>query len=154
MPDGYGIPPTADGLLGWDDVEQRLVAAKHYWLATRPARTARRTPCPAGACGSTDASTTTARPRRGTSATWTKNPAVTLTLESGTEVVIVEGESTATSADPAGLGVQLAAAFEKYAPEYTPGADSWADGGGLRVITPRRALAWFAFPADCTRFTF
>ena len=26
--------------------------------------------------------------------------------------------------------------------------------GGLRVITPHRAMAWFAFPADCTRFTF
>jgi hypothetical protein len=85
-----------------------------------------------------------------------KNPACTLTLESGTEVVIVEGLSTATSADPADLGARLAAAFEKYAPEYAPTADSWAgeDGGGLRVITPRRALAWFAFPTDCTRFVF
>ncbi len=70
--------------------------------------------------------------------------------------MIVEGESRATSADPDDLGARLAEAFTKYAPEYAPGPDSWAgpDGGGLRVITPRRAMAWFAFPADCTRFVF
>ena len=79
-----------------------------------------------------------------------------MTLESGTEVVIVEGVSVTMNAEPAGLGVRLATAFEKYHPEYAPGPDSWADehGGGLRVITPKRALAWFAFPKDCTRFTF
>jgi hypothetical protein len=84
------------------------------------------------------------------------NTACTLTLESGTEVVIVEGNSLATRADPDGLGVQLAEAFAKYAPEYPPGPESWADdqGGGLRAIVPKKALAWFDFPRDCTRFTF
>lgn len=86
-----------------------------------------------------------------------QNPAVTLTLESGSQVVILEGESHATRADPQTLGVTLAQAFGKYAADgYTPGAESWAgeDGGGLRVITPGRVLAWFDFPKDCTRFTF
>jgi hypothetical protein len=85
-----------------------------------------------------------------------RNPACTLTLESGTEVVIVEGESIATRADADGLGVRLAEAFAKYAPEYQPEADSWSgeDGGGLRVLVPQRALAWFSFPTDCTRFSF
>ena len=86
-----------------------------------------------------------------------QNPAVTLTLESGTQVVIVEGESHATRADPENLGRSLADAFGKYAVSgYTPHADAWAgaDGGGLRVITPQRVMAWFSFPSDCTRFTF
>lgn len=80
----------------------------------------------------------------------------TLTLESGTEVVIVEGRSLAIHADPDDLGARLSRAFEKYHPEYAPGPDSWAgeDGGGLRVVVPKRALARFAFPQDCTRFTF
>ena len=85
------------------------------------------------------------------------NPPVTLTLESGTQVVIVEGRWHATRADAEGLGVRLARAFEKYAAAgYEPGPEAWsgADGGGLRVVVPRRALAWFAFPTDCTRFTF
>lgn len=85
-----------------------------------------------------------------------RNPACTLHLESGAEVVIVEGISVATRADPDGLGGRLARAFEKYHPEYVPGPESWAggNGGGLRVIVPKRVLAWFAFPRDCTRFTF
>jgi hypothetical protein len=51
----------------------------------------------------------------------------------------------------------LSEAFGKYRGDgYSPGPDSWAgeDGGGLRMITPARALAWFAFPTDCTRFRF
>lgn len=84
------------------------------------------------------------------------NPACTLTLESGSEVVIVEGSSIRTRAEPQDLGARLSAEFEKYHPEYAPAADSWADGsgGGLRVLIPVQALAWFSFPHDCTRFTF
>jgi hypothetical protein len=155
MPDGYGIPITTEGLLSWDEVDERLRAAKHYWLATvRPDGTPHSVPRWGVWVDGRfyyDGAPTTRHVRN-----LEKNPACTLTLESGTEVVIVEGVSTATSADPAGLGVRLAAAFEKYAPEYAPTAESWAGegGGGLRVITPRRALAWFAFPTDCTRFVF
>ncbi|MFN2562673.1 MAG: pyridoxamine 5'-phosphate oxidase family protein [Jatrophihabitans sp.] len=154
MPDGYGIPITTEGLLSWDEVDERLRAAKHYWLATvRPDGTPHSVPRWGVWVDGRfyyDGAPTTRHVRN-----LEKNPACTLTLESGTEVVIVEGVSTATSADPAGLGATLAAAFEKYAPDYAPTADSWSDeGGGLRVITPRRALAWFAFPTDCTRFVF
>jgi hypothetical protein len=77
-----------------------------------------------------------------------RNPACTLTLERGSAAVIVEGTSAATRAGPADLGVRLAAVFEKYHPHgYSPEPDSWSgdDGGGLRVVTPRRALAWFSF---------
>jgi hypothetical protein len=78
-------------------------------------------------------------------------------LENGTEAVIVEGESHPTRADADGLGARLAAAYSKYLKlGYSPGPDSWSgeDGGGLRVLTPQRALAWFSFPGDATRFTF
>lgn len=155
MPDGYGLPATTDGLLSWTDVEARLRASKHYWLATvRPNGTPHSVPRWGVWVDGRfyyDGAPTTRHVRN-----LTRNPACTLTLESGTEVVIVEGESRATTADPDGLGARISAAFAKYHPEYAPGPDSWAgaDGGGLRVITPKRALAWFAFPTDCTRFTF
>ena len=71
--------------------------------------------------------------------------------------MIVEGESRPAHAPADSLGERLAAAFEKYHTfGYRPAADAWAgeDGGGLRVLTPRRALAWFSFPTDATRFTF
>src|SRR5437763_12098997 len=129
MPDGYGLPETTDGLLSWDEVERRLVASKNYWLATvRPDSTPHSVPRWGVWVDGRfyyDGAPTTRHVRN-----VEKNPACTLTLESGTEVVIVEGVSTATSADPAGLGARLAAAFEKYAPEYAPTADSWAGEGG------------------------
>lgn len=136
-------------------MEQRLLAAQHYWLSTvRPDGTPHSVPRWGvwldGRFYYDGAPTTRhARNLQG-------NPACTLTLESGTQVVIVEGVSTATSADPDGLGARLATAFEKYHPQYAPGPDAWSgqDGGGLRMLIPRRALAWFAFPTDCTRFTF
>ena len=34
VPEGYGLPETDAGLLSWVQVEERLVGALHYWLAT------------------------------------------------------------------------------------------------------------------------
>jgi hypothetical protein len=87
-----------------------------------------------------------------------ENTACVLHLESGRQAVIVEGRSDA--ADPPGLefGSRLAAEFcAKYAElGYSPEPNSWegSDAGGLRVFTPAKAMAWFDFPADVTRFRF
>ena len=156
IPDGYGVPTRTDGLLTWSVVEERLTTALHYWLATvRPDETPHVVPRWGvwldGRFWYDGAPTTQHSRNRG------RNPACTLNLESGTEVVIVEGTATATRADADGLGARLADAFTKYhLYDYRPEADAWAgdDGGGLGVLTPRRALAWFTFPQDCTRFTF
>ena len=39
---------------------------------------------------------------------------------------------------------------------YSPAPDQWEgpESGGLRVFTPVKAMAWFDFPADVTRFHF
>lgn len=156
VPDGYGLPETTEGLIDWTTVEAQLRTALHYWLGSvRPDGTPHAVPrwgvWTDGRFYYDGAPTT--RHARNVEA----NPACTLTLESGTEVVIVEGTSQATRAAAGDLGARLAAAFEKYHPQgYEPGPDSWSgpDGGGLRVITPHRVLAWSAFPTDCTRFTF
>lgn len=156
FPDGYGVPESADGLLRWDQVESRLRDAQHYWISSvrpdhRPHSVPRWGVWLDGRFFYDGAPST--RHTRNVEA----NPAVTLTLESGTEVVIVEGESRATRAEPDGLGARLTEGFGKYAASgYSPGPDSWSgpDGGGLRVIVPRRVLAWLDFPTDCTRFVF
>ncbi|MFX0539671.1 pyridoxamine 5'-phosphate oxidase family protein [Ornithinimicrobium sp. Y1847] len=159
LPEGYGLPETTDGLLDWSQVEPRLIASREYWLASvRPDGRPHSVPRWGVWVGGRfwyDGAPTTRHARN-----VELNPAVTLTLESGTEVVIVEGDSRATRADPGELGLALSAAFAKYddgsPSSYAPSPDAWAgeDGGGLRVITPHRALAWFDFPTDCTRFTF
>jgi len=156
FPEGYGLPSTTEGLLTWAQVEERLVAATSYWLASvRPDGTPHVVPRWGvwldGRFWYDGASTT--RHARNVTA----NAACALHLESGSEAVIVEGTSAATRAPVQPLGERLAAAFEKYHPfGYRPAADAWSgeDGGGLRVLTPRRALAWFAFPTDATRFRF
>ncbi len=154
MPEGYGLPTDDEGLLEWAEVEARLVASKHYWISTvrpdgRPHSIPRWGVWVEGRFWYDGAPTT----RHARNAE--HNPAVTLTLESGTQVVIVEGRSVAARAAPEGLGARLAAAFSKYTDDaYTPPPDAWAsdDGGGLRVITPDRVLAWLDFPRDVTRF--
>lgn len=156
FPGGYGVPQTSEGLLSWAQVEPRLREAQHYWLSSvrpdgRPHTVPRWGVWLDGRFWYDGAPTT--RHTRNVEA----NPSVTLTLESGTEVVIVEGQSHAARAEPDDLGARLAEAFDKYAASgYSPTADSWSgpDGGGLRVIVPRRVLAWFDFPRDCTRFAF
>jgi len=156
MPEGYGLPTSTDGLLTWSQVEARLVPALHYWLATvRPSGQPHVVPrwgVWLDGCFFYDGSPTTRHARNLAS-----NPACSLHLEDGAQAVIIEGISTPTRADAADLGPRLAAAFTKYhSLGYSPGPDAWSgeDGGGLRMLTPQRALAWFAFPADATRFRF
>lgn len=156
LPDGYGLPASTEGLLDWPQVEHELVAAQNYWLATvrpdgRPHVVPRWGVWLDGRFFY-DGSPTTRHVRN-----LERNSAMTLNLESGTRTVILEGESLATRADAAGLGARLSMAFGKYADAgYAPEPDAWSDdlGGGLRVFAPTRALAWFDFPKDCTRFRF
>lgn len=157
FPDGYGVGVDLDGTRSWASVEDRLVGSKHYWLTSvRPDVTPHTVPrwgvWVEGRFFYDGAPTT--RHTRNVEA----NPACTLSLESGTDVVIIEGESVAVWASPDGLGAKLAAAFGKYSEQgYSPGPESWqstVDGGGLRAITPKRAFAWSSFPTDCTRFSF
>ncbi len=156
MPEGYGVPPEVEGTLTWAAVQDRLVAATHYWLASvrpdgRPHVVPRWGVWLDGRFWY-DGAPTTVHARNLSS-----KPACSLHLESGTEAVIVDGESRPTRADADDFGARLSAAFAKYHDlGYRPGSDAWAgeEGGGLRVLTPRTALAWFAFPADATRFRF
>ncbi|MGO1974149.1 MAG: pyridoxamine 5'-phosphate oxidase family protein [Propionibacteriaceae bacterium] len=156
FPEGYGLPETDEGLLEWTTVEERLVAAEHYWLSTvrpdgRP-HTIPRWGVWVDQRFYYDGAPTTRHARN-----LGHNPACTLNLENGRQAVILEGRSEATRADAPDLGGRLAKAFGKYhALGYEPGPDSWAgeEGGGLRVFTPASAMAWFTFPTDATRFAF
>ncbi len=156
MPAGYGLPSSSDGLLAWAEVEQELVAAQNYWLASvRP--DGRPHVVPRWGVWLDNQFFYDGSPATRHTRNVDVNPGVCLHLESGTRTVIVEGASVATRADAAGLGSRLSVAFGKYAAAgYAPESTAWEGefGGGLRVIAPTRVLAWFAFPEDCTRFRF
>lgn len=144
-------------MLEWDAVEQRLRSAVNYWLATsrpdgRPHVVPRWGVWLDGGFWY-DGSPETRHVQNLTAA-----PDCVLHLESGTEVVIVEGISEIAAPPGLELGTRLSEAMtSKYGDlGYSPEPDSWegTDSGGLRVLTPRKALAWFEFPADMTRFRF
>lgn len=156
MPEGYGLPSSTEGLLDWADVETRLVNATNYWLASvRP--DGRPHVIPRWGVWLDGRFWYDGAPSTVHVQNLNANPGCSLHLENGTQAVIVEGESRPARAPVEDLGPRIAAAFAKYHDlGYSPTVDAWAgaDGGGLRVLTPRRALAWFSFPSDATRFRF
>jgi hypothetical protein len=155
FPAGYGLPDTDEGLLDWAVVRGRLEAAKHYWLASvRP--DGRPHLIPRWGVWLDDAFWYDGSPATRHATNLRRNPLCSLSLESGTEVVVLDGRSDPARADGE-LGARLAAAFAKYHDDgYAPGPDSWSGegGGGLRVFRPATGMAWFSFPTDATRFVF
>lgn len=157
MPDGYGIPESSESLLAWEQVEERLVISEQYWMATtRPDGRPHVVPrwgvwVDGGLYYDGAPSTVHAGNLRA-------NDACTLHLENGWEAVVAEG--TSGSAEPPGLelGGRIAQAMgAKYAARgYAPEADAWEGeaSGGLMRFTPHKAMAWFDFPTDVTRFKF
>lgn len=155
MPDGYGVPENDNTLLPWTYVEERMTAARNYWIVTadrasEPAATPVWGAWHAGKLYFDGAPTT----RRGRNIR--ENSKVVVHLESGDEVVILEGEAVILDTAPErALAEQVAAAYSaKYAKDgYSPTPDQW-DNGGLFIFTPKKALGWSKFPENVTRWEF
>jgi hypothetical protein len=91
-----------------------------------------------------------------TSAATAGNPEIVVHLESGSEVVVIEGRAHAASPPERRLAERLAAALAaKYAEshDYRPGPGLW-DKGGLWPVRPRVAFGWSEFPKTVTRWRF
>lgn len=157
MPDGYGVPESSEGLLDWARVQDRIVASMQYWMATtrtdgRPHVVPRWGVWLDGGLYYDGApSTVHARNLR-------SNRACTLHLEDAWEAVVIEGTSGAASPPGLEMGGRIAEAIStKYAASgYSPEPDAWEGeaAGGLMRFTPVKAMAWFDFPNDVTRFRF
>ena len=148
-PPGYG---QASQPLTWARVRALLQAAPVYWLATvRP--DGRPHVVPRDGFWIDDAlfyggSLETVHRRN-----LQHNPHCAATIGDGPTAVIVEGDAGGTTLDR-DAAVRLAAAHEKY-PQYgLPPDPDTIDVSTLLVLRPRRVMAWTAYPADCTRFTF
>ena len=157
LPDGYGVPETDEGILEWSAVEDRLRRSLHYWMSTtRPNGTPHVVPRWGIWVDGRfwyDGAPATVHVRN-----LNHDPSCVLHLEDGWEAVIVEGRSDMAKPPGLDLGSKLSDAMSaKYGDRgYAPGPDSWEgeDSGGLRVFTPLKAMAWFNFPTDMTRFRF
>jgi hypothetical protein len=148
LPAGYAVASGEVDLLSWNDVEGPLRDALNYWLATT---------CPDGRPHVTPVwgvwvngalyfdGIPTARWARNLAA----NPALAVHLESGAEVVILDGiaEDLETDLD---LAARIVEAWDaKYGRLHPKPADQ-----GIFCLRPRTARAWRSFPEDATRWTF
>ena len=154
LPSDYGVPQDAEGLLPWSHVVERLTAAKNYWICTtRPDGRPHATPIWGVFFEGQIYFDGSPETRRGKNLA--ANPAITVHLESGDEVVIVEGTTEQITPPDRAFAERLAAAYAaKYADKgYSPAPETW-DGGGLYRVTHQLVLAWTTFPADMTRWRF
>jgi hypothetical protein len=139
----YGISESEEGMLGWSWAEERLVASRNYWIVT------------AGDDGAPSAAPvwgvwaegavyfgTNPRSRKGQNLA--RDPRVVVHLESGDEVVILQGKVEIHEVDDSVLDGYEA----KYG--YRPPSRR------LFGLRPRRALAWLEadYPKTATRFDF
>jgi hypothetical protein len=153
MPEGYGIPENNKDLLPWSFVEERMDAARNYWIATantngRPAVTPVWGAWVEGKLYF-DGSPETRRGRN-----IARNPRVVVHLESGDQVVILEGKARIFSSAPdRALAEKVAAVYRaKYSGSgYSPNAAQW-DSGGLFEFEPEMVMGWTQFPKDVTRW--
>lgn len=157
MPDGYGIPQTTSGVLSWERVERALIESIHYWVATsRP--DGRPHVVPRWGVWTRDAFWYDGSPATVHTQNLNKDPRMVLHLESGEHAVVLEGEARPSEPITGELGRHLSEQFAiKYGQKgYAPTADarSGEDAGGMVVFRPTKALAWFSFPEDVTRFRF
>ena len=137
---GYGIPDDSDGMLPWSWANDRLGAAHNYWVAVAGPHAS-----PIWglwqdggllfSCGRES------RKARALAA----DPRIVVHLESGDEVVIVEGVAEAATATEADVDAYKG----KY--DYRPDP-----GEGWYRVVPRRVLAWqeATYPNSATRFDF
>jgi hypothetical protein len=153
MPKDYGVPATDEGMLDWSWAVERLEKALNYWFSTtRP--DGRPHAMPAWAVWLDGALYFDGSPETRRGRNLAENPAISIHLESGDEVVILEGEAHLVGKPDRAFAERLSAASSaKYGPKYEPTPDTW-DQGGLYVMRPRVAFGWSEFPTNVTRWRF
>lgn len=148
------MPEDEETMLPWGQVEADLTHARNYWIATAtPQGKPHVTPIWGvwhNGCFYFDGSPESRRGRN-----IAVNPWVAVHLESGDEVVILEGKARVVDVPNLALTTPVAAAYtKKYRTwGYAPEPDQW-DAGGLYEMRPTTAYAWTNFPRDATRWHF
>ncbi len=151
MPAAYGLrdPEAGEGLFPWTRVDERMSAARNYWLATTRSD-GRPHVMPVwgvwleGALWfGTDRGSRKAR-------NLAANPAVTVHLESGDDVLILEGTAREVHGD-----ADLARFDQRYGAKYAVRLADLPGDIAVWQVTPRIAFAWLErdFPGSATRWT-
>lgn len=147
---GYGILPAdqGKGLLSWADAAAKLEASRNYWISTTRAD-GRPHAAPVWGVWIDGAFLFGTGEQSIKGKNIARNPEVVVHLESGDDVVIIEG--VATKVRDAATMRTYAEAYERkyqFRPEEEPGT--------AYAVRPRVAFAWTEqeFPGTATRFRF
>lgn len=145
---GYGLREDRNGLQSWNDAEGKLVQARNYWLSTtRPS--GRPHVAPLWGVWYEGAFYFGTGPESRKGRNLVHNPAAVLHLESGDDVLILEGMVTVTD-DPAVCDPVRVL----YMAKYNMSAEDLA--GPFYVLRPQVAFGWLEreFPTSATRWQF
>ena len=147
FPEGYGVPTDTADLLDWSVARAGLEQARNYWICTA-SRTGRPHATPLWGAWLESRLYFEGSPATRWGRNLTANPQVSVHLESGNQVVIVEG----VVEDIDDVGRELA---EQIADSFAAKYDGYrSQNRGFFVLFPRSALAWTHFPVDATRWHF
>jgi flavin reductase (DIM6/NTAB) family NADH-FMN oxidoreductase RutF len=143
FPPGYGIAQDEEGMLPWSWAAERLEASRNYWIVTAGAD-GRPHAAPVWGLWLDDAVLFGTSPDSRKGQNLARDPRVVIHLESGDEVVILEGE-----VDRAAVDDRIADAYEQKYELRPPGKE-------LLRLRPRNAYAWVEkdYPKTATRFAF
>lgn len=147
----YGIPSDETGLLPWSHVTARMASALHYWVCTvSPDGCPHATPV--DGLWLDDRLYFGGSPKTRRHRNLVKNACVCIHLDSGTDVVMLQGHVHELHAPDRALSMRLVeASAQKYG--YAPQPEAY-EAGGVYVFRPRVVFAWTQFPTDATRWQF
>jgi len=147
MPAGYGIRSDADGQMPWEWVTQQLTRGRNYWICTTR-DDGRPHAMPVWGVWVDDALLFSTDPTSVKGRNLAARPDIVVHLESGDDVVVLEGRVGRMSS------VRLAGFVEAYDVKYGHRVDADNPDYGLYELVPDRVLAWREenFPVSATRF--
>jgi hypothetical protein len=146
LPKGYGVAESSVGLLPWTHIDARMSGARNYWIGTaRPDGRPHAMPVWGVWLDGTFYFGTDRSSRK--SRNLQHNPAVVVHLESGDEVVIIEGIASEYRGE-------LAPIDQAYAAKYGMKLSEAPGDLVIYAVAPATAFAWSEneFPRNATRW--
>jgi hypothetical protein len=149
LPKGYR-PTNPAEILPWEHAAERLERAENYWLATTR-KDGRPHVAPVWGVWVQDRLFFDGIPTAQWAKNMASNPNAAIHLESGTDVVIVEGVlEDIPGIDHPELAGQIVESWTAKYGRLMPDPEK----NGMYCLNPRAARAWTRFPDDVTRWSF
>lgn len=151
MPESYGIKRTAKGMISWSRVTKQLAKARNYWIVTsRPGGRVHAAPVWGLWLDGAFYFSTDPTSRKGRDIA--TNSKIIVHLESGDDVVIIEGVAEDLPPDSSILS-RFVNSYEK---KYDFRLDIENSAYGVYRVRPNAAYAWLEknFPDSATRWLF